>query len=149
MSHVASVDLEVKDLDALAESCSRLGLELVRGQTHYRWYGMSVGDYPLPAGFTREDLGSCEHAIRVRHPEAGQQPYEIGVCRRRDCRPGYQLLWDFWQGGYGLQAKVGENCKLLRKEYATTAAIREARMRGFSVTEQRHRDGSIRLVLSK
>ena len=72
MSHVATINIEVKDLDALGIAAGRIGLELVRGQKEYRWYGQSVGDYPLPAGLTEADLGVCEHAIRIAGTHGGQ-----------------------------------------------------------------------------
>lgn len=153
MSHVATVDLEIRDLDALASACRRLGLELMRGQTTYRWYGMHVGDYPLPVGFTAEELGTCEHAVRIAgdnvNREGGGAAYEIGVVRRRDGRPGYQLLWDFWQGGNGLQAKAGDDCNGLRREYAFEVARKQAMAQGFTVNEQRQADGSIRLLMRR
>jgi hypothetical protein len=130
MSHVAKIELEIKDLDALAKAAASLGLELVRGQKNYRWYGRHVGDYPLPQGFTREDLGSCEHAIRV---PGSDRAYEIGVVQRRDGKAGYTLLWDFWQGGYGLQAKVGSDGQKLRQAYTTEAAVANYTRKGFRV----------------
>jgi hypothetical protein len=63
MSHVAIIDLAIDDLDSLRRACSRLGLELVQQDT-YRWFGYSVGDYPLPEGFTKDNLGRCQYAIR-------------------------------------------------------------------------------------
>lgn len=46
MSHVATIDVEVKDLDALAEAAARIGMELVRGQSTYRcWYTASDPAY--------------------------------------------------------------------------------------------------------
>jgi len=146
MSHVATVDIEIKDLDALETACKRLGLELMRDQTTYKWYGHSVGDYPLPEGFTAEDLGNCEHAIRVPHNEMA---YEVGVVRRRDGKPGWQLMWDFWNRGYGLQGLVGDNCSKLKQMYATQVATKAARMQGFNVNERVLANGSIQLALTR
>lgn len=131
-------------------ACKRLGLELVEGQKTYRWWGRSEGDYPLPEGFTAQDLGHCEHAIRVplSHP-SGRNAYEVGVVKRRDGKPGYQLMWDFFAGGYGLQEFVGEDCKKLRQAYATEAAKAQARKMGYRVTEKLQANGSIKLVLAK
>ena len=142
MSHVATIDIEVKDLDALEEAVTFLGGELRRGQTSYKWWGRHVGDYPVPAGFTVDDLGRCEHAAHFA--AAG---YEIGVVRRRDGRPGYQLLWDFIDGS--LVRVVGKDACNLKREYARVVAKRQAERSGFRVLEQRQRDGSVRLVLSK
>jgi hypothetical protein len=146
MSHVVSIDLEIKDLAALARACERLGLELMEGQTSYRWFGRSVGDYPLPEGYTADDLGKCQHAIRVKdNPRA----YEIGVAARRDGRPGYTLLYDFWRGGYGLIDQVGQNCQRLAQAYSLEVVRGQARRLGCRVLEQPQSDGSIRLVLQR
>jgi hypothetical protein len=143
MSHVSLIALKVRDLEALDAACQRLGLELVRGQKTYRWYGQSVGDYPLPEGMTAADLGKCDHAIRVKdRPTA----YEIGLVKR----PGqdhYALLWDFYAGGFGLEAKVGAGCAKLKQAYAVQLARKEARRRGFSLTEAVQADGGIRLTM--
>jgi hypothetical protein len=140
MSHVAKVDLEVRDLGCLAKAAEHLGLELVQGQQTYRWYGRSVGDYPMPAGFKASDLGKCEHAIRIPGASCA---YEIGVVGRKDGKPGYQLLWDFWAGGYGMQAKVGNNGDKLKQEYAVQVAMKHARAQGYQVSRKQKEDGSV------
>lgn len=140
MSHVATVDLEIRDLGALGEAAKRCGLELKRGQTSYRWYGRSVGDYAIPEGFTADELGKCEHALCV---PGNDRAYEIGVVKRRDGRPGYVLQWDFYAGGYGLQDLAGENCNKLRQAYALTVARKQLMRQGYQVSEQRQADGSV------
>jgi len=130
MSHVAKVDLKVKDLAALKEACKELGLELVEGQTTFKWYGSWVGDYnrenaALHHGFSPSDYGHCDHAIRVKG--AGKETYEIGVCKARDGSEGYVMLWDFWQGGYGLRDKVGTGCKNIKREYGKSVARKEVK----------------------
>ncbi len=162
MSHVATVELDIKSLDDLDSACKRLGLELVRGKETYHWYGRSVGDYPLPDGFTADDLGKCSHAIRVPpiaaarlaeqyRAEYGEPmpPYEIGVVARRDGKPGFSLMWDFFEGGFGLESIVGKDCMHLRQAYAISAATRAARMQGMQVREHKRADGSVQLVCSK
>ena len=62
MSHISKIELQVNDLSILGSACSRLGLELIRSKTSFKWYGK---DAP------------CAHAIRV--PQAD---YEIGVIDR-------------------------------------------------------------------
>lgn len=131
MSHVTSIDLHVKDLDILARSVQPLGCELLRDVTTYKWYGRHVGDYPLPTGFTKEDMGKCDHVIRVKGADA--RTYEVGVVKRRDGKPGYTLLWDFYAGGYGLQEKVGKDAVNIRKQYAAQVAASTMRKQGYSV----------------
>jgi hypothetical protein len=147
MSHVATIELEVKDIDALAEACPAIGGEFMRDQKSYRWWGSDHpdridGDAP-PEGFTVADLGHCEHAIRLK----GQR-YEIGVAKRRDGRPGYVLLFDDLYGE--LATHVGPNCNRLKQEYALSVAKRQARKQGFSVVGvQTLANGTKQLKLSK
>jgi hypothetical protein len=173
MSHIAKVDVEITNLDALETACKAIGLELVRGQQTYRWFGESDEDAPLPDGFTVEDLGHCEHAIRIpgdyrckgvrlgRDLEyVGYAAYEIGVVKRRDGRPGYLLLWDHWAGGCGLMDFVGGRfdsgqfehdgrMPKLKQAYARAAALRVAQAQGFRVREEVSANGGIRMFLTK
>lgn len=141
MSHIAKIEIEIKDLEALKAACARIGCTYVEGQRTYKWYGVSIGDYPLPSGYTAHDLGHCDHAIRV--PGAA---YEIGVVRRRDGKPGYHLLWDFWAEG-GLQQQLGTNGGRLIQAYGIEATRRIARGQGYHVTETTQEDGSVVLRL--
>lgn len=132
MSHIVAVELVVEDLDVLAAACRKIGLTLHRGVKNYKWYGRSVGDYPLPSGVAVEDLGKCDHVIRV--DGAAGQTYEIGVVKKKD-EKGFSLLWDFWNGGYGLQDVVGENCKNLKRSYAMEKTRDWGRKNGYRVVE--------------
>ncbi len=150
MSHIVTESMIILDLAALEAACSpESGLEFRRGQDRYRWYGRSVGNYPLPAGFTRADLGKCEHAIRVR---GNDRAYEIGVVRRRDEQgnllPGYCLMYDFWNGGYGLEAAAGKHCSKVKQLY-TMQGIKKTLGSKYRVarTEQLP-NGSMKVVLS-
>lgn len=141
MSHVATVDLHITDLESLKRACAPLGLEFREGQQTYKWYGTHVGDYPLPEGFSKEDLGRCEHAIAVVGGDS--RTYEVGVVKRRDGKPGYQLLWDFWAGGHGLQSKVGDNCNTLKQSYTAEVAIKELKRMGRRVSRSVDAEGNI------
>ena len=128
MSHVSTIEIEIKDIEALKAACQRLGYEFREGQTSYRWFGRFVGNYPLPQGFKVEDLGRCTHAIRV--PGAD---YEIGVVTREGKTT---LLWDFWRAG-GLENVVGKNGAKLKQAYAAEATKRAAKKAGYLVTEKK------------
>jgi hypothetical protein len=127
MSHVAKIELEIKDLDTLKGACERLGLEFMRNQKTYAWYGTNVGDYPLPDGVSVEDLGKCDHAIRV--PGA---TYEIGIVSREN---KYILLWDFYRAG-GLEQVLGKNAGKLKQAYAIERLYQEAKRKGYHIIEQ-------------
>jgi hypothetical protein len=142
MSHVAEIEIEITDLAALAAGCRRLGLVFKDGQRSYKWYGRWEGDYPLPEGFSQEDLGKCDHAIKV--PGAD---YEVGVVKARQ-GAGYRILWDFWSYG-GLTERLGGKAEKLVQAYGVEKAKREARKQGFSVHETTRADGSVRLTLTR
>ncbi|MEE9528622.1 MAG: hypothetical protein V3V88_01065 [Dehalococcoidia bacterium] len=109
MSHVTVIEMEEEyTLPVLRQMCKDQGWEWLEGQRTYRWYNQFMGDYPLPVGFTRDDLGRCDHAIRI--PGAS---YEIGVVKKGG---EWKLLWDFWKSG-GLQQKLGRNAGLLKRSY--------------------------------
>lgn len=129
----------VKDLKSLEQACKTLGLELVRNQTTYKWYGRSVGDTPLPEGFRESDLGKCEHAIRI---PGNSQAYEIGVVKRRDGKAGYQLLWDSWNNGYGIVPMVGKSAEKLKHSYSRQLALAKYKAKGFRITEKIKEDGT-------
>jgi hypothetical protein len=146
MSHVVNIDFTIKDLAALEHACKSLGMELVRDQKTFKWFGRHVGDYPLPAGFKAEDMGKCDHALRVKgNPNA----YEIGLVQRRDGVPGFTLMYDFFVGGKGLEAKVGKGCQKLRQEYAASVSTLQASRMGLRAHRTVEQDGSIRITLSR
>lgn len=116
MSHVTTIETEEEsyDIDALKQMCLDEGWEWREGQTTYKWYGTHVGDYPIPAGFTKADMGRCNHAIRI--PGAS---YEIGVVNKGG---KVKLLWDFWGSG-GLPQKLGQKAEKLKQAY-TVAKVK-------------------------
>ena len=139
MSHVTKIDTEIKDLNALAQACEELGLELVLGKKDYRWFGRFIGDSPLPRGFRKDELGKCEHAIRVKNAKG--DTYEVGVVKRRDGRNGYTLLYDYWAGGNGLIEKIGNGASTLTREYKVQVAAKKARQQGYRVVRSVAKNG--------
>ncbi|MCC7421813.1 MAG: DUF1257 domain-containing protein [Planctomycetaceae bacterium] len=130
MSHIATVELEIKDLDALELACTRIGVELVRGQERFKNYNGR--------------RSPCNHAIRV---PGNHKAYEIGV---RETEGGkFELAFDLFQGGHGLQKFVGRGCNNLKQAYAVEVAKKQALRQGFRVAEKKQDNGSIRLVLTK
>lgn len=143
--------MEIKDLPALIKAGEECGLEFVRGKTKYKWYGTHVGDYPLPFGFTKDDLGKCEHVLRVK---GNGSAYEIGITRykqgtkktvtlangktvEKDVSGHYALLWDFYAGGYGLVEKVGgQNASKLKQAYQGQIFKKKMALQGMSVNRR-------------
>lgn len=150
MSHVVEVKTEVRDLNAVKAACKRLGLEFVEGKTTYQWYGHHVGDYPLPEGVKKEDLGKCDHVVRA--PGAS---YELGLVRN-PATGGYKLAFDFWGPGKKLQEAIcnkdakgryDSGCGRFLQAYATEFAKIQMRAKGYMVSEKKVGD-TIRLTVT-
>lgn len=141
MSHVVKMEVEIRDLDALRAACARLGFRWNEGVTTYRWFGRWVGDYPMPEGMTREQLGHCQHEIVV----PGCQ-YSVGVVEVGD---HYSLLWDFYDG-HLLNAMGGEKGARLVQAYAVEEATSLMRAGGSCLAEEVVLpDGTVRLVFEE
>ena len=142
MSHVESVNVTITDLEALKAACKRMGVEFVENKKTYAWWGHSVGDYPIPAGFTKEDLGKCDHVIRV--PGVG---YEVGVVKKKDGK-GYTMLYDFYGKGQGLLTKFGKGLTRLVDNYSVEALKAKARRLGYMSQETKLPTGGIKLTVT-
>lgn len=128
MSHITKVHLKIKDLSCVAAACTRLGLTFMEGQRTFRKHGAN---------------GTCEHAIN-----AGPNAYEVGL---RAVDDGYELQFDYWNGGYGLMEKIGtrdgrgpiSNANRFSQAYAAEVAIKSLRRSGHRVRESVGANGSI------
>jgi hypothetical protein len=133
MSHVTTIKMEIKDLDALEQACQKIGLKFNRNQKHYKWYGRFVGDY-REAGTNPKDMGLCDHAISV---PGNAGAYEIGVAQKGE---SYELRYDFYGGGFGLEKLAGNRCSTLIEAYTQTVALNEATKfaaaEGYTVTSE-------------
>jgi hypothetical protein len=118
------------DLDLLDKVCADAGMELVRNQKTYRWYGTYIGG-PLPEGFTTADLGKCEHAIRVKG--ADKHVHEVGVCNRNGKT---NFLWDDWQKGFGLMDKIGADCRNIIQGYRNREFKANAKHMGLALVKE-------------
>jgi hypothetical protein len=147
MSHVVSIKTEMKDVAAIRATCAELGLTFVENQTTYAWWGTSVGDYPLPAGFKASDLGKCVHAIKVPGTT-----WEVGVVKARNPdgtqREGFTLLFDFYgtKGAPITNALGGNDAKKFLQLYGVNKATIEAKKKGLLVRRQAGKNGAIQLV---
>ncbi|MBI4090864.1 MAG: hypothetical protein HY422_02470 [Candidatus Komeilibacteria bacterium] len=124
ISHVTKVDIEIRDLDAMKAACEKRGLQLRRDQKTYRWWGHSVGDYPIPAGMTAADLGKCSHAIHLNDAS-----YEIGLVAQTD--GSYRMVYDFYGQANLLAAVGGQKCDGLVGDYTIEAARNAAMAQGW------------------
>ena len=116
MSHLAKIELEVKDLDDLSLSCRHLGLTLVQGKKTFRWFN---GE------------SACDHAIEV--PGA---TYEIGLVLNDG---KFELQTDFFDKG--IESAIGKNGGLLKQRYAVERTRSQAKEQGCRVIERKTKNG--------
>ena len=116
MSHISKIELEVRDIQVLGNACQRLGLELLKGQKTFKWYGKEA---------------ECDHAIKV--PGAN---YEIGVVKTGRL---YELNCDYYDPN--IEKAIGRQGGLLKQAYAVVKAKVEARKKGYSVVERQTQTG--------
>lgn len=138
MSHVVTVDVEVKSLEALKKMCANLGWQLKEGQKTYAWYGRWVGDYQaedsaIKQGFKEEDLGTCDHAITI--PDC---KYEVGL---KFLENKYVVVWDFWEKDLKV-AMGGQKAERFCQEYGLAAVQVEAESQGYNYTTKKLDNGS-------
>ncbi len=140
MSHIVSIDsVTIDNLDALRAAVAQMGFEWVEGQRTYAWYGEWIGDSPMPKGMTQEELGTCDHAIRV--PEC---KYEVGVLWTGS---KYELRYDFYAAG-GLGKVLGEVAAPLVQEYAAQAILGAAALNGQTlISREVLEDGTIEMYM--
>lgn len=138
MSHVTAIrTVPIKDKAAITSAVKELGGEIIE-KKEYKWYGRHVGDYALPKGMKKEDLGKCEFAAKF--PGIN---YEVGFSKVEG-EEGLFPLFDFWgsdssgsgHDGKYLQKKIGDDAGILMQKYSTHAAINAALSAGYMVMGQ-------------
>ncbi len=142
MSHVTTIDSDEEyDLVSVKQMCRNEDWNFMKNVTNYKWYGVHVGDYPLPEGFTVEEMGKCNHAIHV--PGA---TYEIGVVMKNG---KWKLIYDFYGAG-NLNKKLGKNAGLLKQAYniAKTQVTCDQENRTWTKQKVTMRDGWKKMVVS-
>ena len=108
MSHVTNkepedCDEQITNITALHKAIMLLGGVFKEGQKTFRtWaddhHGSFVGDYPVPEGYTAEELisGIAAHAIGFGEGKSGSDAYEIGVVPSRKFPGTFSLMYDFF-----------------------------------------------------
>lgn len=149
MSHVASIEIVIKDLAALKAACKAAGLEFRENQKTWKWYGRWMNDYSdskaaYKNGIDPKQYGKCDHAIGI---PGNNTSYEIGVYAQADGT--YKLAWDFWGGGNGLEKVAGKDCFKLVQSYAGEVAKKHLISKGFTMGKTKvTADGTVEMVFN-
>jgi hypothetical protein len=152
MSHVELSKCDIDPGDGikfdLPAAVARLypGAVLEKAST-YKWFGRHVGDYPMPEGLTKDDLGKCEY--KIRFPAAAtNRGYEVGIIKH-PLKPGvYTFIYDFWDAKLK-QTVGGDNAQRLTQLYAIERAKRLAKKNGEVFKEVQEADGTLKLYCAK
>lgn len=126
MSHIATVELEIKSLSALGAAIEALGGQLHLDQKKYQSY---------------YDQKACDAVIT--HPEA---KYSVGVIAQEDGT--YRLAFDSWSTG-GLVKVFGKALAGIKQRYASVVARQKMQQSGFRVQETQQQDGTLQLVCTR
>jgi len=122
MSHFTEIKTQIKDIEALRQTCQELGLTLLQ-DTKARGY------------YDKKTKG--EFVIELKGP------YDIALNQQPDGT--YGLTADLWQGH--VEQEVGKGYGKLIQLYGVHKASIEARKKGLSVLRRQQPNGSIKLVL--
>lgn len=151
MSHVATVEIEVKDIAAIKAACEELGLVFHEGKETFKWYGRWVNDYSAndaayKHGIDPKDYGKCKHAIGVK---GNSNAYEIGLVEKTD-GSGFALIYDNWGSqGAALEKVAGKGLGLLTQGYVKQVAKKHMLMKGYSMGSTKVKaDGTIEMVFT-
>ena len=122
MSHFATIQTEIRDIQALRAACQELGV-LLLNDADARGYG--------------SNHRHGDHVIRLKGP------YDVAVTRGETGT--YGLTTDWWAGH--VEREIGKNYGRLLQLYGVHKTVLEARRRGFSVRRQQQKDGTIKLSI--
>jgi len=148
MSHVSYIDIEVNDLQALAEAARSCGLEFVENQTTIRWYGRWVKDYhgddaAYKHGVSPSQYGHSTHALRVPDdPNA----YEVGILDNGDGT--YKIYYDHYGPGKAISDRIGRYGEKLKQQYVKAKAVQALAKKGFTLKSEENLDsGTLKVTL--
>lgn len=140
ISHIITIDVKFRDLEALRRAFTRMGGTWREGQQTHAWYGQYLGDSVVPQEYQIKDpktFGICDHAVSF--PKAS---YEVGIVKEGG---EYRVVWDFWGPG-GLEKYMGTPATTrLKQLYAVEAVKLIAERKGESYTwsEEIKEDGTM------
>ncbi len=119
MSHITTVETQIRDIEALREACEALGCRL-------------EGPGKVEGYF--RNMGTADHIIKLPGTS-----YTVGLVRQPD--GSYSLSADLWAGH--VERVLGPRCGRLLQEYALRVVTRSAAARGRQAAVTREKDGRI------
>jgi Protein of unknown function (DUF1257) len=136
MSHMTTVQTQLKDLDAVRAACAALGWTLVAQQPVRYYQG------PGPR---------CDYVLELTSEPQLARTYNLGLLRQADGT--YQILCDNSMAGPVIREPGtlgGQTPRILgalKQQYARAVLTRQARRLGARVIERQQADGTILLTM--
>lgn len=123
MSHFTTIETQIRDIAALRSACVEMGLELTENTQARGYNGRTI------AG---------EYVIRLKGP------YDIAL--NRQASGTFQLSTDWYEGH--VEREVGKNFGRLLQFYGVWKTAMEASRKGYLVTRQGFKNGSIKVTIT-
>lgn len=123
MSHFVTIQTKIRDVEALRDACTELGVSLLQN-TKAR-------------GFIKQQCHG-DYVVRLRGP------YDIAA-NRVATTDAYELSTDWWDGH--VEKEVGKDYHRLLQLYAVHKTLREAGRSRLKVTRRNEQDGNIKIIL--
>jgi len=148
---MAGIDLEIVGdhcIPALRLTAEALGLKLEK-RSNFNWFGSWMNDYHAEEaafnfGIDPKEYGKCAEYVITDPNNPGC--YEVGVVRRRDGKPGFFLMYDFWGGGHGMTAKLGgKEYGKLKQVYTAISSKDVARLQGMKCEVKELPNGHVQI----
>ena len=127
MSHIATLKVQITDLDALEVAAGKFAAELRRNVHDFKAY---------PGTQTR-----CQHVISLKGDRVA---YEIGLRQLPQSAEGYEFAFDTYDGK--LERAFGAGMTQLRNEYTAVVAERQLARRGWRTRRDVDTKQEIRVV---
>ena len=122
MSHIATIKLEIKDINAFGAACRSLGLVILPEVTRCQW----------EPGATQK----CDYVMQL----GSLSNYQLGL--QRQTNGSYSLIQAAWVPNQ-LRDVIGDKAINLQDAYAREVAIAQLQSEGYSVTTWTNDQGEI------
>lgn len=162
MSHVVTLRVKITSKANLIAAVERMGGTWIEGRTRFTWYGRHMGDYKLPEGFSKSEMGHCHHCVSF--PGITYQVGLIEIDKLPASHPARTLLdkdgkrvyadgsfvpmFDFWDKA--LKEKMGgpEALKFIQA-YKSEQTKAEARKKGYTKFTEKvdEKTGTVKLEI--
>ena len=137
MSHICTVQCEIKDLAAAEEAAKALGCTVEHG-TKPRYYGTQ---FQGGGGESKP----CDLVVKL------PGKYDLGIFKKDDGTYSFMCDNELLSGSFGRndagRTLMGENAGRFRQEYAAAVAMKAARKKGIAAFRKVREDGNVVITL--